>query len=158
TSITAAILALGGAWLGAPAHASSSVPMTLPDLVRESPQIVVGTVSSVTDHADAGKVPFTEIQVQVSETIRGESAATLTFRQFGLQSPQPAADGRRYVGIVAGLPRYKAGEPVVLFLGPVSRIGLRTTTGLGQGRFVRRGDTLVNETNNAGLFQGVSFS
>jgi hypothetical protein len=159
TSITAAILVIGGAWLCAtPGRASSTAPRTLPDLVRDSPQIVVGTVSRVTAHLDPGKVPFTEIQLQVSETIRGESAETLTFRQFGLQSPQPVANGRRYVGIVAGVPQYAVGEHVVLFLGPTSRLGLRTTIGFGQGRFALSGGVLVNGANNAGLFTGVSFS
>jgi hypothetical protein len=159
TRFTAALFALGAALAGAPTgSASSSAPLAVADLVGHSPQIVAGTVSAVTDHADPGSVPFTEIQMNVDETVRGDAAKTLTFRQFGLQSPRPAENGRRYVGIVAGLPQYRVGEHVVLFLGPTSRLGLRTTTGLGQGRFVQRGGVLVNETNNSGLFRGVNFS
>jgi hypothetical protein len=83
---------------------------------------------------------------------------TLTFRQFGLQAPLPAADGRRYVGLVAGMPQYKAGDAVVLFLSKTSSIGYRTTIGLGQGRFALRGGNLLNDANNAGLFKNLDLS
>ncbi len=160
-SLCAALLALGVAWLGAPpSHAFSSPPMNLADLVRHSSAIVVGTVSGVTQSAEPGKLPYTQIQVKVSETITGRRApdGTLTFRQFGLQTPLPAANGRKFVGLVAGMPTYQTGDQVVLFLGRISSIGLRTTAGLQQGKFVARAGNLQNEANNSGLFQNVSFA
>ncbi len=159
--LAAALLALGVAWLGAtPSQASSSPPMNVADLVRHSSAIVVGTVTGVTQSSQPGQLPYTQVQVKVSEAIRGRRApdGTLTFRQFGLQSPLPAADGRRFVGLVAGMPGYETGDRVVLFLGPVSRIGLRTTAGLQQGKFVNRAGNLQNEVNNSGLFRNVSFT
>src|SRR6185436_17938742 len=56
-------------------------------------------------------------------------------------------------GLVAGMPQYKAGDEVVLFLGKTSPIGFRATIGLGQGRFALRGGNVVNEVDNAGLFK-----
>ncbi len=161
THVAAALLALGAAWLGAPpSHAMSSPPMNVADLVRHSASIVVGTVSSVTQSSAPGQLPYTQISVKVSETITGRRApdGTLIFRQFGLQSPLPAADGRKFVGTIAGMPSYKTGDQVVLFLGPVSRIGLRTTAGLQQGKFVARAGNLQNEVNNSGLFRDLSFT
>jgi hypothetical protein len=55
------------------------------------------------------------------------------------------------------MPRYTPGESVVLFLGRSSSLGLRTTLGLGQGRFTQHGGTLQNEIANSGLFKGVDF-
>jgi len=157
TAIAAALVVLGGAWLwGSPAQAMNAKPMNLSDLVRESNQIVVGSVSSVNQGIGANHLPYTDVEVKVSESILGTTGPTLTLRQFGLQSALPAADGRRYVGLVAGMPQYKAGEHVVLFLGKTSSIGYRTTIGLGQGKFALRGGNLENEVANAGLFQNIN--
>jgi len=156
TTIAAALAVLAGAWLWAPpSHAMNTKPMNLSDLVRESNQIVVGHVVAVNQGVGANHLPYTDVEVKVSESILGAGATTITFRQFGLQSPLPAADGRKYVGLVAGMPQYKAGEQVVLFLGKTSSIGYRTTIGLGQGKFALRGGNLENEVNNAGLFQNL---
>jgi len=159
--LAAALFALGAAWLGMPpSYASSSPPMNVADLVRHSSAIVVGTVASVTQSSEPGQLPYTQVQVKVSETITGRRApdGTLTFRQFGLQTPLPSASGRRYVGLLAGMPTYHAGDQVVLFLGRTSSIGLRTTAGLQQGKFVARAGNLQNEVNNSGLFRDLSFT
>ncbi len=160
-SFAAALFALGVAWLAAtPSQASSSPPMNVADLVRHSSAIVVGTVTGLTSSSQPGQLPYTQVQVKVSETVSGRRApdGTLTFRQFGLQSARPAANGRRFAGLVAGMPTYRVGDQVVLFLGPVASIGLRTTAGLQQGKFVNRAGNLQNEVNNSGLFRNVSFT
>lgn len=155
-TIAAALVALCGALLSAsPIHAVNTKPMNVSDLVRESNQIVVGSVGAIHQGIGTNHLPYTEIEVRVSESILGTSPATLTFRQLGLQTPLPAADGRKYVGLVAGMPQYKVGEHVLLFLSKTSPIGLRTTIGLGQGKFSLRGGNLENEVNNAGLFQNL---
>jgi hypothetical protein len=157
-SIAASLVVLAGAWLWAPrVHAMNTKPLNIADLVRESSQIVVGRVLAVNQGMSANHLPYAEVQVKVVESISGDAAATVTFRQFGLQSPLPAANGRKYVGLVAGMPQYKAGDQVVLFLGKTSSIGFRTTIGLGQGKFTVRGGNLENEANNAGLFKDVDF-
>jgi hypothetical protein len=140
-----------------PAYALSSDPVNLADLVRESGQIVFGTVSEVRQGIDGSGLPYTEVQIAVDETIRGDGAATLTFRQFGLQR-EAAADRRSFFRLDAGMPRYAEGEQVMLFLSPASAIGFRTTVGLDQGRFVLGLGTLKNGVNNAGLFHDVDLS
>jgi hypothetical protein len=115
----------------------------------------VGYVVAVNQGMGANHLPYTEVELKISESILGAGATTLTFRQFGLQTPLPAANGRKYVGLVAGMPKYKAGEQVVLFLGKTSSLGYRTTIGLGQGKFDLRGGNLENDFNNAGLFQNL---
>ena len=159
TTLAVTLAALSGAWLWAPsAYALNTKPMNLSDLVRESTQIVVGTVSSVGQGIGANQLPYTDVQVNVSESILGPSGRTLTFRQFGLQDTLPASNGRRYVGLVSGMPHYKVGDAVVLFLGRTSSIGYRTTIGLGQGRFALRAGNLINDVNNAGLFKDLNLS
>ena len=159
TTVAAALVVLACAWLWTPPiHAMNTKPMNISDLVRESNQIVVGHVVAVGQGVGANHLPYTDVEVKVSESILGAGATTINFRQFGLQSPLPAADGRKYVGLVAGMPRYEAGEQVVLFLGKTSSIGFRTTIGLGQGKFALRGGNLENDANNAGLFQNVDLS
>jgi hypothetical protein len=154
-TMAAALVALGCAGLLAqPGLAMSLAPLNVADLVRQSTQIVRGTVAGVTEGID-GNLPYTDVQLKVAEAIRGTSAGTLTFRQFGLTTPRPAEKGRKYVGLVAGTPRYAAGDEVVLFLGPVSKIGFRTTVGLGQGHFILKGGKLRNDFNNANLFKNV---
>ena len=157
--VIAAFLALGGAWLAAPPSlALSAKPVNVADMVRQADQIVSGTVAAVDQGFDQRGLPYTEVQVKVAESIRGIASATLTFRQFGLQTAMPAANGRKFLGLVAGMPRYAKGEQVVLFLSRASTIGFRSTVGLEQGRFVLRGGNLENGANNAGLFQNVDLS
>lgn len=156
-SIAAALLALcvGGSAL--PCRATSLQALNVSDLVRESKDIVRGTVTAVSDGRDDQQRPYTEVEVRVAETIRGAAARTLTFRQFGLQAPASPVEGRRFAGVIAGMPRYAPGEQVLLFLSPTSTLGFRSTIGLGQGHFVLRGGIYSNDAGNAGLFRGVQF-
>jgi len=132
-------------------------PPNLSDRTTQSTHIVRGTVEAVRERGDGNRRPYTETDIEVSESVKGSAPRDLTFRQFGLQSPRPAENGRKYVGLVAGMPRYAAGDQVLLFLGPVSGIGYRTTVGQGQGHFMLRGGSFENDANNAGLFRNVSY-
>jgi len=153
-----ALLALCGAGLLAPpAGAMSLRPLNVSDLVKQATHIVRGTVASVREGIDQNRLPYTEVEVTVSETVKGSAGTTLTFRQFGLQTPRPSENGHKYIGLIAGMPRYAAGDQVFLFLGPVSSIGYRTTIGLGQGHFALRGGNFQNDANNAGLFRNVGY-
>lgn len=157
--VAAALLALGAAWLASsPSFALNTQPMNMTDLVRNADQIVTGTVTDVSQGTDERGLPYTQIQVKVAESIRGNAHGTLVFRQFGFQTAQPAADGRKFLGVVAGMPRYTKDDQVVLFLSRTSSIGLRTTVGLEQGRFVLRGGNYENGAHNAGLFHAVDMS
>jgi hypothetical protein len=157
-TIAAVLAALGCACLTAPpCRAAGGQPLNLADLVRQSTDIVRGTVSSVTEGVDGKQMPYTEVKLKVSETIRGAAGAALVFRQFGVQAPKPGTNQRPRVGVIDGMPRYAAGDQVLLFLGPVSQIGFRTTVGMGQGHFTLRDGNFENDSANAGLFRNVSF-
>jgi hypothetical protein len=101
-------------------------------------------------------VPYTEVTLAVSETIRGSVGGVYTFRQFGLLAPR-TVNGRRYLArSPEGFPRFTLGEQVCLFLyRQASLTGLRTTTGLDQGKFTVTAGALVNAQQNEGLFEGV---
>jgi hypothetical protein len=159
TTIAAALVAFGAAWLaGPPSFALSTDPFTVADLVRQADQIVTGTVTKITEGTDERGLPYTQVELKVAESIRGNARGTMTFRQFGLQTPRAAANGRKFIGVVAGMPRYTKDQQVLLFLSRTSTIGFRTTLGLTQGRFEFRGGNVHNGNNNAGLFRGVNLA
>jgi hypothetical protein len=146
------LLALGSA----SALATSMKHRDIVDLIGLSETILVGRVTRVTDGFQGG-VPYTEITLDVSETVKGTAGATYTFRQFGLTAPRSLGNGRRYLGVSPdGWPRFAEGENVVLFLyKQAARTGLRTTVGLLQGKFLERDGRMVNGIENDGLFQDV---
>ena len=140
------------------AMALSLVEQNVVELLRESDAIVVGTVSTVTDGINDKGIPYTEITLSISESIRGTLKDTYTFRQFGLMKPRPTADGAMIrMPAPDGFPRFAKGEHVLLFLYPqAERTGLRTTAGLTQGKFTFGPGFVANGTGNAGLFRNVS--
>ena len=80
-----------------------------------------------------------------------------TFRQFGLLAPRRLPGGKVMLALTPeGFPKWREGESVVAFMHkPAARTGLQTTAGVAQGKFVQVNGTLVNDFNNAGLFEGV---
>ena len=141
-----------------PTEIDSSAP-NIVDLVGDSELIIRGAVSEVTDGFENG-VPYTEVKVQVDETIRGQAGEEYTFRQFGLKEPRRMDNGKIYLGVTPdGWSKYSAGEQVVLFLHkPAQVTGLRTTTGLGQGKVVLGGGNAISQAGNEGLFENVELS
>jgi hypothetical protein len=131
-----------------------SAPANLADLVHGASVIVSGTVTSVRV-ARTGTMNHVEVTLDVARDIRGNTGRTFTFRQIGLQAPEGMGQGRIYLGGVPGLPQYREGEQVLLFLGPVSHAGFRTTVGLGQGKFDYTAGNVQNETANRGLFHAL---
>ena len=141
-----------------PTEVDSAAP-NIVDLVGDSELIIRGAVSEVTDGFENG-LPYTEVKVQVDETIRGQVGDEYTFRQFGLKEPRRMDNGKIYLGVTpAGWSKYESGENVVLFLyKPAQMTGLRTTTGLGQGKVVFSGGNAVSQAGNEGLFENVTVS
>jgi hypothetical protein len=129
----------------------------LADLIGLSELIVTGNVLSVTDGFQKG-VPYTEVTISIDEAIRGAPGHRYTFRQFGLIAPRTLPDGRVYLGVTPqGLPRYTAGDDVLLFLyKKASLTGLQTTVGLYQGAFKKKGNLYENGVENLGLMSGIS--
>jgi hypothetical protein len=154
----AALMAAGVALSGGSARAMMLKPTNLVNLLQDSEVILVGTVSDVTDGIGAMELPYTEVTITVEETLRGGNAETYSFRQVGLKADRPADDSTRtMMAAPEGMPKYEIGDHVLLFMGPQATLtGLRTTVGLGEGKFEIGADRAENEYANAGLFTNVS--
>lgn len=149
----ALLVVAGGAAPGLPAHATTVMEMSVVDLITHSGTIVAGEVQKVTDGFDARGLPYTEVTLEVSDTIRGQKASTYTFRQFGLDKPRKLANGRTYLGRPAGWPTWTPGESAIVFMYPRAvRTGLQTTVGLGYGKVSVAGGAAMNAYENNGLF------
>ena len=126
------------------------------DLIADSETIISGMVKEVTDGFENG-LPYTEVTVEVSETLRGQVGEEYKFRQFGLKEPRKMDNGKVYVGVTPeGWSKYEVGENTMLFLHKAASVtGLRTTAGLGQGKVVFKGGNAVSQAGNDGLFENV---
>jgi hypothetical protein len=156
----ASLFALALLALGAGAgHAKSIEKQNLLQLMTHTDSIVVGTVTDVTDGFQRG-LPYTEITLSVSSSLKGNHGETFSFRQFGLQAPRATGDGRVNLMVTpAGWPTYVKGEQVALFLhAPASETGFQTTAGLTQGKFTLRGSRIANGIDNEALFEGLTIN
>jgi hypothetical protein len=149
---TAAVMAAG---LNV-AHANSAKKQNFAELLSHTDTIVIGTVSNKTDGFQQG-LPYTELTIDVAQSIKGNHGRSYTFRQFGLIAPKRTGDGRVNLMVTpAGWPTYTKGEQVMLFLHePASETGFQTTAGLTQGKFAVRGGEIANGLGNDALFEGV---
>jgi Tfp pilus assembly protein PilX len=131
-------------------------PANIVDLIADSETIISGMVKEVTDGFENG-VPYTQVTVQVSETLRGQVGEEYTFRQFGLTKPRRMENGKIYLGTTPeGWSKYETGEDTMLFLYQRASItGLQTTVGLGQGKIVFKGGNAVSQNGNEGMFENV---
>ena len=91
------------------AHAKNIKKQNLLELMTHTDSIMVGTVSGITDGFHKG-LPFTEISLDVGQSIKGDHGSTYTFRQFGLIEPKSMGDGRVNLMVTpAGWPTYVKG-------------------------------------------------
>jgi len=141
------------------AYAKNMKKQNLLDLMSHSDSILIGTVSKKTDGIQQG-LPYTEITLDVGQSLKGNLGSTYTFRQFGLIAPKSMGDGRVNLMVTpAGWPTYTKGEQVMLFLHkPASETGFQTTAGLTQGKFTINGNRIANDTDNDALFTGVKIN
>lgn len=158
--MAAALLLTLLALVATPVHAMKIRSQNLTQLISDSSSIVFGTVDSVTDGIDAKGVPYTEVTIHVGSDAMGKIAdgESYTFRQFGLLKPRKMANGKAFIAMrPEGFPRWVEGETVMAFLRtPASITGLQTTAGMGQGKLAMINGKLVNEYQNAGMFDGVN--
>ncbi len=150
-----AILALG---LNV-AHAKNIKKQNLLDLMTHTDSIMIGTVSGKTDGFHRG-LPYTEVTLEVAQSLKGQHGTTYSFRQFGLIEPKSMGNGRVNLMVTpAGWPTYTKGEQVMLFLHkPASETGFQTTAGLTQGKFTIKGKEVANGIGNDSLFAGVKIN
>jgi hypothetical protein len=126
------------------------------DLIELSELILVGRVTAIGDGFEKG-VPYTEVTLQVDETLKGSAGGSYTFRQFGLLAPKVQDDGRTCVLVTPdGWPRFENGEEVLLFLyKKASRTGLARRWGSPRNSTATA--RLVNGSQR-GLFKNVEIS
>lgn len=139
----------------APVWAQSSaltIPRNLEQLTSRSAVIVRGTVISaqVEKHPALTALDTVVVQLQVKETLKGQSDGTFTFRQY-------IWDFRDRKG-AAG---YHKGQDLLLMMIEPSKYGLSSPAGLDQGRFMITRDSAgrefaVNGHGNLKLFDGIS--
>ncbi|MGI8743271.1 MAG: hypothetical protein ACR2NN_12005 [Bryobacteraceae bacterium] len=117
-----------GALVGllAPLHATTLQQLSLDDMIRQSSEIVRGTVQC-TGFGLRGSTLYTNYRVKVSEQWKGTSVLQLDFAV-----PGGFSNGIRQT--YAGAPSLRDGQEFVLFLW-TSRSGLRQLIGLSQGLF-----------------------
>lgn len=141
------------------AHAKNIKKQNFLELMTHTDSILVGTVADKTDGFHKG-LPYTEITVEVGQSLKGEHGNSYIFRQFGLIEPRSMGDGRVNLMVTpAGWPTYVKGEQVMLFLHkPASETGFQTTAGLTQGKFTIKGKQIANDTGNDSLFAGVKIN
>jgi len=141
------------------AYAKNVKKQNLVELLAHTDSILVGTISEVSDGFQNG-LPYTEVTLDIGQSIKGAKEQNYTFRQFGLLKPRAMGDGRVNLMVTpAGWPVYTKGEQVMLFLHkPASETGFQTTAGLMQGKFIIRGDQIANGIGNDSLFNGVKFN
>ena len=152
------VLAVVGLAIGsASAMTISSGDTNIVELLSQSNDIVVGHVYSVTDGIDDHGVPYTEVTLRISESIRGGLSGDYKFRQFGLLAPRLTADGKRkMMSGPAGFPKYTTGEDICLFLRPrAAWTGFRMPAGVTNGKFTIVAGRAENGAGNIGLFQNV---
>jgi len=132
----------------------------LVELMQQSELILHGTITSVTDGIDQRGLPYTEVKLHIIEALRGQVGSEYTFRQFGLLKPRDMSNGRMNLMVTpAGWATYSKGEETILFLHKQAALtGLRTTAGLGQGKFKVAMASATNQANNAGLFKNVQIN
>lgn len=133
-------------------HGGMTLPQNLDELVGKSTLILRGRILSARHelHPEYKALHTIVITLRVDETWKGQSGATYSFRQYIWD----ARDRFDFAG-------YKKGQQVVLFLNSPSEIGLSTTIGLEQGRFLigRESDgslSAVNGHANASLFRNLN--
>lgn len=107
------------------------LPLRFDDVVARAARIVHGTVRNVAAGRDADGIPATWITFDVVECLKGHADASLTIKQLGVDAP--LADGTLLR--VPGIPRYRAGDEIVVFLHEPSRRGFTSPVGLGQGLY-----------------------
>src|SRR5690349_194699 len=86
--------------------------MSLDAVTAEAGRIVHGTVVDVRSARDERGIPATWVTLDVARTVKGARVTQLTLKQLGTATP--IADGS--IGTTAGLPRYRTGDDLVLFL------------------------------------------
>ncbi len=123
-------------------------------LLRSSGTILHGRCTARREVTPDSGLPFTEYTFDVIDATRGcrnergELLKSVTFRHVGTTQGRRRPDGTVVAPLRLGLPRYKVGDELVLFLTRESSLKLCAPVGLKQGVFrvdrKKDGTTIVN--------------
>jgi len=130
-TVYASVVLAGIALLAASLASATTVQkFTLKELATKSNAIVMARVEDQSSRQDAGnKEIYTYITVSVLESVKGaKGEKTITIRQLG-------GSVGNLISAVPGMPSFKAGEEVVLFLSAKDRAGYPWVMGLQQGKY-----------------------
>lgn len=141
----------------APLFATRIRPLNLEEMTERADRIFLGRCVSIQvarDPATGSRVTFADFRVE--RAAKGDLHGIVRIKLLGEQD-QSLPHGRG----VPGLPRFAAGEEVVLFLYGDSRRGFTSPVGFGQGKFTvfqdKQGRSqAVNAFRNENLFLDLS--
>lgn len=115
---------------GGTLQATQVRPLTLEQLSQRAATIFSGRCTGVRVESDPNVGWVTLATFEVERAVKGRVGRTATLRLLGGRSDlEPRA------AEVPGMPRFRRGDEVVLFLYGTSAIGLTSPVGLGQGKF-----------------------
>ena len=139
------------------AHASRVRPVNLEQMTQRADRVFAGRCVDVRTLKDPelGQV-VTQVTFAVQRRAKGDLGGTVTIKLLGELDMDD-----RGARPPAGLPGFRKGEEVVLFLYGDSRHGLTAPVGLGQGKFTIVKDPkgrpiALNGRGNQGLLAGLS--
>ena len=129
----AAITALIGCSMGMcrPAAAITMRRLAFSEVVAAADRAFVGHVVSQHSGRDEAGRPCTWVTFAVRQSLFGAAGERITIKQFGVLGP--LADGTAVHW--AGMPAYKPGQELVIFLSPDSEAGFSSPVGLTQGTY-----------------------
>ena len=121
------------------AEASILIPKDLHQLAREADQIVIGRVTTMkSDWLGKTKLIYTHTTIAVDKIVKGKAMKTVVVSEIG------GRVGTRRLS-VAGVPQYRVGERVLVFM-KKDALGLMRTHGATQGKFRLLRDRGADET------------
>jgi len=128
--------------------------VNLVEMVQKADKVFYGKCLSRETQDENTNIPIVEYKFQVKQAIKGVTdGETIVFRQVaGSEVGKPG---------IPGVPQYRVGQELVLFLKKESPRGLTSPVGLGQGIFVvkkngRGGAEVMNLVGNRNLLLGLS--
>ena len=139
------------------AFATKVRPVNLEQMTERAATVFAGrcvnTISTI-DPQLGGEI--TSVTFEVDRVLKGDVDSTFTLRMLGSAKDSGKASHR-----IVGLPSFRPGDEVVLFLYGESDLGLSSPVGLGQGRFAVITDKMgnriaVNDLSNKNLMRGIS--
>jgi len=131
-----------------PALATQVRPLNLEEMTDRAARIFYGRcIFAEAVHDPVLGADVTVLTFAVIRAVKGDSGGRVTVRMLRTDD--------------SGLPRFRPGEEVVIFLYGESRLGLSSPVGLDQGKFSVSVDKLgrriaVNSLGNRTLFRGLS--